>query len=591
MAQIEDSNPELHWLDEDAEDESYENLDANMPNRRGRLPLHSLCATAWYDLQDGRHSGLAYLADYFIGKTKDIDAADASGVRPLHLASMMSEWMVKRLLTAGADPMSVTSEGLTSLHLAARAREANIVGLLIDELDKVPGRLQQSLDARDQTGRSPLFYACRSGRPESVQLLLDAGANVDLLDQDGLSLFHACAEYEQEQALWEKSLKPDLLVIDSLGQLHGAPHGWNRVAEGGVMLHDTSRPWTPIYRILMPGLRDYYVVAFKDLDAAKGWPKDYESWRVENMESEQDSTRLEEILEMLFQKHSERGTDLATLDSRIITCINRCRADGSHYSMRCFQSKKLDWKLGLLEKGDHDALLEHDSQVLSYCAGNYSLRSHDSSVRYLLRQREYRAIERLLRTSSTPPHDARQILLLFVRYGFGRLCRSTQTTWGSTPANILEVKIMLTELNLFQGKSLESMYDRDMWDPPLVVACQRELPNLDVVRVLVEQNHTEINSQSRTSQCEWHWEIERLFVDEGIRQVAGKNTALHEAAKGRHWWHVKQALPFLLTAGADRQQVNEEGKTPVNFSLEWQRRCGDEPETFSSEARALLQQD
>jgi hypothetical protein len=66
---------------------------------------------------------------------------------------------------------------------------------------------------------------------------------------------------------------------------------------------------------------------------------------------------------------------------------------------------------------------------------------------------------------------------------------------------------------------------------------------------------------------------------------------LYEAAKGRYWWHVRQALPFLLIAGADRQQVNEEGKTLIDLLLEWQRRCGDEPETFSSEARALLQQD
>ncbi|ETS82694.1 hypothetical protein PFICI_04570 [Pestalotiopsis fici W106-1] len=573
VAQMEDSNQELHWLDDDAEDDTYENLDANLPNRRGRLPLHSLCATAWYDLQDGRHYGLEFLANYLIAKTNDIDAADANGIRPLHLASMMSEWMVKRLLTAGADPTSVTSEGLTALHLAARAREANIVGLLIDELGKVPGRLQQSLDAPDQTGRSPLFHACRSGRPESVQLLLDAGSNVDLLDQDGLSPFHACAEYEQEQALWEKSLKPDLFVMDLLiSQVNR--QGWNRVAEGGVMLHDTSRPWTPIYRILMPGLRDYMAVAFEDRDAAQGWPKDYESWRIRNMESEQDSTRLEEILEMLFREHSKRGTDVATLDSHIIACIDRCKAYGSYNSMRCFQSKKLDWNLGLVEKGDHDALLEHDSQVLSYCASNRSLRSHHSSVRYLLRQREYRAIEQLLRTSSITPHDARQILLLFVRYGFGRL-----------------LKIMLTELDLFQGKSLESIYDRDMWDPPLVVACQRELPNMDVVGVLVEQNHAEINAQSRTAQCEWQADISRMYSEELIRKVAGKNTALHEAAKGRHWWHIKQALPFLLTAGADRQQVNEEGKTPLDFSLEWQRRYGDEPETFASEARALLQQD
>lgn len=151
---------------------------------------------------------------------------------------------------------------------------------------------------------------------------------------------------------------------------------------------------------------------------------------------------------------------------------------------------------------------------------------------------------------------------------------------------------MLTEADPFRGKSLEHMFDPEWWwDPPVFVACQRELPNLHVVRLLVERGHADINAHGRTGECEWEHDIERLFLQDGIRRVAGQNTALHEAAKGRHWWHVEHTIPFLLSAGVDRQRSNEEGETPLDLSLHWERRFGDEPETFASQARALLQED
>ncbi|KAI4592138.1 hypothetical protein KJ359_011464 [Pestalotiopsis sp. 9143b] len=568
---------ELEWLDE-AKPCLHANLDANLPNQHGRLPLHSLCATAWYDLPDTWERGtfLRHLAEKLISKTENIDAADAHGVRPLHLASMMSEWLVKRLLAAGADPTAATSEGLTALHLAARARAANIVGLLIQELKKAPGDLQRYLDAPDQTGRSAIFHACRSGRPESVELLLEAGASVDLVDEDGLSPLDACTEYEQEQTLWEQSLKPQLQEIDLIKvQCVIPPKGWNRIAEGGVRLRDTSRPWVNIHLILMPSICEYMDCAFEDDDPDEGWPQDYDSFQARRIRSEQDTTRLEEIIDMLCKEHSKQGTDLATLEKRINANIERCRVAGSYYSMRCFQSLKLDSQMGLLGKAEHDALLEHDTQVLSACAANPSLGTEPNEylVEYLLRRREYRVIERLLRTSLTSPKDARGILLVLVKHGFARL-----------------LEIMLTETDPFHGKSLEHMFDpKWSWDPPVLVACQRELPNLHVVRLLVKRGHADINAHGRTGECEWEEDIERLFLQDGIRRVAGQNTALHEAAKGCHWWHVEQAIPFLLSAGADRQRPNDEGETPLGLALHWERRFGDEPETFAPEARALLQ--
>lgn len=42
--------------------------------------------------------------------------------------------------------------------------------------------------------------------------------------------------------------------------------------------------------------------------------------------------------------------------------------------------------------------------------------------------------------------------------------------------------------------------DEGGWDPVLFVACQRNLPNLEVVRLLVEQSGVDVNARSRMAE-------------------------------------------------------------------------------------------
>lgn len=65
------------------------------------------------------------------------------------------------------------------------------------------GVLMDSLKAIDELGRTPLWYACASGRAESVRILLDAGADPRHIDSPGLPTLLACTEFDRENQLWE----------------------------------------------------------------------------------------------------------------------------------------------------------------------------------------------------------------------------------------------------------------------------------------------------------------------------------------------------------------------------------------------------
>jgi hypothetical protein len=158
--------------------------------------------------------------EYVISKIKNIDQRDHKGLSALHLSSTVSECTTKRLLDAGANPTLVTLDGLTPLSLAIRARHSNIVGLLLEFSKK------SSVDAilrYDGKGRSPLYYACRSGRPESLRLLLDAGADIS---QE--NLYSGCAEFEEEERLWDQ-------------KRHPADAEANQ-STSGLTIDDTTRP-------------------------------------------------------------------------------------------------------------------------------------------------------------------------------------------------------------------------------------------------------------------------------------------------------------------------------------------------------------
>lgn len=60
---------------------------------------------------------------------------------------------------------------------------------------------QVDIDARDETGESPLMWLARSGFKESTQLLLDVGANPDLKDWQGQTALDKAVENGHEEVI------------------------------------------------------------------------------------------------------------------------------------------------------------------------------------------------------------------------------------------------------------------------------------------------------------------------------------------------------------------------------------------------------
>ena len=133
-----------------------------------------------------------------------VDLPDNKGVCPIHLAASVSESRLRRLVESGADLERVTSEELSALHVAARARQSNIVGLLT-QFYVSQGRTS-FIDHVDNTGRTALHYACRSGMFESVAILLDGGANPNIKDKLQMTAIDMCSEFHEEDHLWRLSL-------------------------------------------------------------------------------------------------------------------------------------------------------------------------------------------------------------------------------------------------------------------------------------------------------------------------------------------------------------------------------------------------
>ena len=107
------------------------------------------------------------------------DSRTKKGMPAIRVAASQSSWRIMwNLLLRGANPNAVGGDGRSLLHeLAGMRTPEHIPALLLERIIHVFGG---DPNLQDGLGDSPLHIAVRQGRQEAVQILMQAGADLDL---------------------------------------------------------------------------------------------------------------------------------------------------------------------------------------------------------------------------------------------------------------------------------------------------------------------------------------------------------------------------------------------------------------------------
>lgn len=128
----------------------------------------------------------------------DVNAAIDNGITPLHIATGEGHLEVVRvLLEHGADPNVQQVRGGTPLHIAVQEGHLEIIKLLLEK--------GADPNIADKTGVRPLHTLCLKNKIAEEQLtdvaewLLDAGAEIDAVSEDGSTALQAACDYEHPE--------------------------------------------------------------------------------------------------------------------------------------------------------------------------------------------------------------------------------------------------------------------------------------------------------------------------------------------------------------------------------------------------------
>ena len=103
------------------------------------------------------------------------------------------------ILTLASDGRQVVSSWLSPLTLTppllqvAREGDSDAMRHLLDSLLNQPQRLQRRLNQLDSERLSPLHYAARYNRLDTLRLLIKYGARANIRGEDGLTPLHFAA--------------------------------------------------------------------------------------------------------------------------------------------------------------------------------------------------------------------------------------------------------------------------------------------------------------------------------------------------------------------------------------------------------------
>lgn len=217
----------------------------NKASLSGITPLLMVAEVGWSDILDILLKRGAQVDRAPLGKRAEENKI--AGSTPLIGATKYNHPdCVKRLLTNKANPNHQNQSGISALMLAAEQGFFECVQLLVEagaELELAPsGPLALAMNL---CGQTPLFCAAKQGQVQIVKYLLDCGANSNVQNHYGVS------------ALWIPAQKGMLNVVELLINA-GAD---TQIAPFGNLADELNiAGWTPLYAAMKT--REFDVVKF-----------------------------------------------------------------------------------------------------------------------------------------------------------------------------------------------------------------------------------------------------------------------------------------------------------------------------------------
>ncbi|KAI8794661.1 ankyrin repeat protein [Biomphalaria glabrata] len=155
---------------------------------KGGVDVNFTNTDGWSALKVATYFGHLNIVEFLYSNGAKIKCPGDNSFNILKLASAMGHYdMVKFIVTHEADVNEVNDDGITSLMAATLAcnKSAEIIELLIDS--------GANVNIVDKCGRSALTHACCYGNSEAVGVLCANGADILVIDKWGLNcVMNAC---------------------------------------------------------------------------------------------------------------------------------------------------------------------------------------------------------------------------------------------------------------------------------------------------------------------------------------------------------------------------------------------------------------
>ena len=234
--------------------EAGESIDTK--DNRGQTPMHYLA-------QSGFSDGIKSLANC----GADINLSDDYGLSPYLWAIIAGQpKATSLLLSLGVNVYDTSANEKSALWWAASRGHSSIVRLLLSE-GKAPGLDPGAVLVNPtHTSRSvPLGAAASCGDLNTIQLLLDNGADPNRRDHEGWCAIHWAAEQGHLEILYALlDRAADINAISSYGTspLHCAANGGHTsivselLRQGSDPLKVTCHGWTPLHHAAFMGHHD-----------------------------------------------------------------------------------------------------------------------------------------------------------------------------------------------------------------------------------------------------------------------------------------------------------------------------------------------